>query len=212
MGTIKKGILGGFSGKVGSVVGGTWKGITYMRSLPSTVKNPRTEKQMSQRSKFALTVQFLKPIHPYLRVGFRGFAGGQTAFNAAMSYHLSNAISGEYPDYALDFAKALVSCGSLVTAENVEAALVDGRVTFSWNDNSGVGNTSPADRAMPLVYNCTRNEAIYNRAGDARAAGSTLLNLPAHWVGDEIHLYLGFVSDDGMNVANSVYLGKQMVA
>jgi hypothetical protein len=25
MGTIKKGILGGFSGKVGTVVGGSWK-------------------------------------------------------------------------------------------------------------------------------------------------------------------------------------------
>ncbi|MDD3723512.1 MAG: DUF6266 family protein, partial [Lutibacter sp.] len=52
MGTIKKGILGGFSGKVGSVVGSTWNGISYMRSLPASVKNPRTEKQMSQRSKF----------------------------------------------------------------------------------------------------------------------------------------------------------------
>jgi len=34
MGTIKKGILGGFSGKVGTVIGGVWKGIEYMRSIP----------------------------------------------------------------------------------------------------------------------------------------------------------------------------------
>ena len=33
MGTIKQGILGGFSGKVGSVIGGIWKGISYMRGL-----------------------------------------------------------------------------------------------------------------------------------------------------------------------------------
>ena len=32
MGRIEKGILGGFSGTVGTVVGGTWKGIAYMRS------------------------------------------------------------------------------------------------------------------------------------------------------------------------------------
>ena len=31
MGTIKQGILGGFSGKVGTVVGSSWKGISYMR-------------------------------------------------------------------------------------------------------------------------------------------------------------------------------------
>jgi len=32
MGKIEKGILGGFSGKVGTVVGGNWRGIDYMRS------------------------------------------------------------------------------------------------------------------------------------------------------------------------------------
>lgn len=37
MGTIKQGILGGFSGKVGNVVGASWKGIDYIRSLPSSV-------------------------------------------------------------------------------------------------------------------------------------------------------------------------------
>ena len=46
MGIIKKGILGGFSGKVGNVVGASWKGIDYIRSLPSTVRNPRTPRQV----------------------------------------------------------------------------------------------------------------------------------------------------------------------
>jgi hypothetical protein len=50
MGTIKKGVLGGFSGKVGSVVGASWKGIDYIRSLPASVKNPRTEGQVDRKS------------------------------------------------------------------------------------------------------------------------------------------------------------------
>ncbi len=33
MGTFSKGIPGGFSGKVGNIVGGNWKGIDYMRSM-----------------------------------------------------------------------------------------------------------------------------------------------------------------------------------
>lgn len=32
---INTGILGGFSGAVGPVVGGSWKGINYMKTLPS---------------------------------------------------------------------------------------------------------------------------------------------------------------------------------
>jgi hypothetical protein len=62
MGTIKKGILGGFSGKVGTVVGASWKGIAYMRSLPQKVKNPRTTGQRSQRSKFSLALKLLQPL------------------------------------------------------------------------------------------------------------------------------------------------------
>ena len=54
MGTIKQGILGGFSGKVGTVVGSSWKGISYMRGQAQSVKNPRTAKQMAQRDKFSL--------------------------------------------------------------------------------------------------------------------------------------------------------------
>ena len=54
MGKIDLGILGSFSGKVGNVVGGKWKGISYMRAKATSVSNPRTDGQMSQRSKFAL--------------------------------------------------------------------------------------------------------------------------------------------------------------
>lgn len=62
MGTIKKGILGSFSGKVGNVVGASWRNIAYMRSLPSSMRNPRTEKQVTQRNRFSLIGKFLKCI------------------------------------------------------------------------------------------------------------------------------------------------------
>ncbi|MDD2265168.1 MAG: DUF6266 family protein, partial [Bacteroidales bacterium] len=47
MGTIKQGILGGFSGKVGNIVGASWRGIDYIRSMPASVRNPRTVAQVS---------------------------------------------------------------------------------------------------------------------------------------------------------------------
>ena len=45
MGKINQGILGGFSGKVGTAVGSTWKSINYMRALAISVHNPNTVKQ-----------------------------------------------------------------------------------------------------------------------------------------------------------------------
>ena len=61
MGTIKQGILGGFSGKVGTVIGSSWKGISYMKGRAQSTKNPKTAAQNMQRTYFkqlaALTAQ-----------------------------------------------------------------------------------------------------------------------------------------------------------
>jgi hypothetical protein len=209
MGTIKQGILGGFSGKVGTVVGGSWKGISYMRSLAQNVKNPRTDAQMTQRSKFALTLAFLKPITNYVRVGFKPYATKQTAFNAAMSYIVANAISGEYPNHTLDFAKVLVSRGSLFPVENASAEADAGKITISWTDNSGISDALPTDVAMPLVFNPLKVEAVFSTSAAARADGMAEINLPADWAGDNVEVYLGFVSADGKAIANSIYLGEK---
>ena len=52
MAIIKKGILGGFSNKVGNVVGSTWKGINTMRSLPAQYNDANSESQQANRSTF----------------------------------------------------------------------------------------------------------------------------------------------------------------
>ncbi len=52
MGKIKQGILGGFKGKVGTVIGASWNGIAYMKGLPQSQKDPKTAAQMRQRTFF----------------------------------------------------------------------------------------------------------------------------------------------------------------
>jgi hypothetical protein len=37
-------------------------------------------------------------------------------------------------------------------------------------------------------------------------------NLPADWVGESVEAYIGFISEDGREVANSVYLGSIAIA
>jgi hypothetical protein len=212
MGTIKKGILGGFSGKVGTVVGASWKGISYMRSLPQKVKNPRTEEQMSQRTKFALALGILKPMTGFLRTGWKLYAHKQTPMNAAMSYTLANAISGAYPDYEIDASKVLVSRGSLASAANASAVAAGGSIEFSWDDNSGVGSAKQTDKALIAIVNSAKGEAVTDTAGAERTAGTQTVALPADWAGDEVQVYLGFISEDNKEVANSVYLGAVEVA
>jgi hypothetical protein len=58
MGKIKQGILGGFLGKVGGVVGGNFKGIATMRAMPLSVANPRTAAQVGNRTRFSYVTAF----------------------------------------------------------------------------------------------------------------------------------------------------------
>ena len=141
MGKISQGILGGVSGKVGNVVGGSWKGIDYLRILPVSVANPRTPAQKDQRSKFLTVINFLEPIKDFIRVGFKNYAVKMTQFNSALSYNVKNAIAGTYPDYTIDYSNALVSRGGLAPAMDGSVnSTVAGIVTYEWNDNSGNGN------------------------------------------------------------------------
>ena len=161
MGKISQGILGGFSGKVGNVIGGNWKGIDYMRVKPASVANPQTAGQVDQRTKFSTVLGFLQPLRGFLKVGFRNYAVKMTEFNSAMSYNVQNAIIGDYPDFIIDFEAALISRGGLTAALNPTAGSdLAGSVQFNWVDNSVDGNARPTDRAMVLVYNPTRNEAV----------------------------------------------------
>ena len=208
MGRIKRGILGGFHGTVGTVVGASWKGIDYMRSKAESIKNPRTRGQVTQRNRFATTLFFLQPISSYIRIGFRPYAVKQTGFNAAMAYNIKNAITGEYPNFELDYSKALVSRGTLTPADGVDASVTNGGVTFHWYDNSGKGNALQTDIAMPLLFNKSKQEAVFNTAGNRRFEEETTLTVPADWTGSKVEAFLGFISADGKSVATSIYLGE----
>ena len=58
MGRISKGILGGFAGTVGTVIGGKWRGIEYMRSRPTGGRSNPSTLQLAQRIRFALGIGF----------------------------------------------------------------------------------------------------------------------------------------------------------
>jgi hypothetical protein len=151
----------------------------------------------NQRSKFALALNYLNPL---------------TFILAAMSYTLANAISGDYPDYELSFGSVLISRGSLTPATNGAATIVGGSVRVAWNDNSGVGTAKATDKALIAVINADKGEAVTVSAGESRSVAFQNVSVPADWVGEDIQVYLGFISEDSKEVANSVYLGTLTVA
>ena len=113
MGTIKQGILGGFNGKVGTVIGSSWKGITYMRGQSQHVKNPRTAGQIYSRTAFKAVSAALSPIASTLRLTFAKSAGKMSGYNKAVSVNLKEAIVNQDGKPVVDYSKLILSHGIL---------------------------------------------------------------------------------------------------
>lgn len=206
MGKMIQGLLGGFSGKVGPVVGCRWKNIYYIRSRAARVSNPNTELQQCQRGKFRTAVNFLKTILPFIQVGFRNYEQGKSAYNAAISYLMHHAFAGNGQEAVLDFEKVRVSQGSLTPAAGASVGRMGGNMLVSWSNNTAEGDAAADDVAMLLVYNRTRGEAIWQLSAGSRSDGRCGLHLPLGWESDELAVYLSFRSADGQRISNSVCL------
>ncbi|GAP68844.1 hypothetical protein BA6E_105118 [Bacteroidales bacterium 6E] len=212
MGKIYKGILGGFSGKVGTVVGFIRNGVAYMRSIAAAVAQPNTLPQLEQRAKFGLAISFIRPLTEFLKIGFRNYTGKMSAVNYAMSQTLKNGIRGTYPDFSIDYANVLVSKGTLAGVLNpIAVSLVAGEVSISWDDNSDEVNAQPTDSTLILAINPTTHEAVFTNGESTRVEGTQTLAVPTSFSGETLECYMAFADADG-KVATSKYVGPVVIA
>jgi len=212
MGTIQKGILGGFSGTVGTVIGGNWKGIDYMRSLSNRKSYTPTQAQLEQQLKFGLIMRFSQVFSGLLQQSFRNYATKMTGINAAFSYNLRNAVTGTFPAFSIDYPKALVSRGDLPAGINPTAAAVaGGKIQFSWTDDSGASKAQPTDLSILAVYCEDLSQCLYTMNGTERGTGAATFEA-GHFAGKQVQTWLGFVSADGSLISNSNFTGALTVS
>ena len=70
-----------------------------------------------------------------MKVGYKFYTARMSAFNAAQSYVLKNAITGTAPNFTVDYALALVSRGKLEGVLTGDASEAGGSVTATWSDS-----------------------------------------------------------------------------
>ncbi|MCQ2315516.1 MAG: DUF6266 family protein [Bacteroidales bacterium] len=202
MGTIKKGILGGFSGKVGTVVGASWKGIAYMRGQAQSIKNPRTRDQVAQREKLKFTVAFLKRFATFIALGT--WSGKGSNMNAAVACNLKNAVGFSDGAVVIDFSKLTLSRGRLAKAMAASCLDDGGDKTIRWECAGG----GSYDLAVGVAVNTTTNETYIQKSGDdIRDNAEMILNLPDSWGAAPVACYILFQSADLTSVSDSVYAG-----
>src|SRR5690554_6945979 len=215
MGKLNDGIFGGFSGRVGRVVGYNIGGEDMIRKLPR--KNPNrevTDKQREQREKFSLVMSYLLPIKEVVGAYFSRRIVAKSRFNLAVGYNLKNAVIQDEDNlFDLDFNKLLISKGDL---RGIQDGAVqpqpDQVLQMSWTDNSGQGSAAATDLIVAVVYAPEQDlYHMFNPAPTTRGEGSVALTLPAFFSGQEVHVWATMVSENKRVSANSSYLGQVTV-
>lgn len=207
MAEISKGILGGFSGKVGTVVGANWRGKNIIRSLPTKKKRTSSELQLMQRAKFKLVAQFMAPLNQLTSKYFGHYQGAKSRTNLAMSHHLLEAVEEQNGTFSIDYSKVVVSKGILPAVVIGSSVIENNELKLTWISNAGVGLAKPTDKLVAVVYSESNNmfyviEDMATRADEVLTAA-----IPADWTGTDNSVWICFVVEKGSDCSSSMYLG-----
>lgn len=208
MGTIKRGILGGFKNKVGSVIGSSWKGIDTMRSMPLSVANPNTAKQKTVRGNFKTLVTAASAVNSTLiRPYWSRFAKQMTGANAFVreNYDLFKNPAVLYSENAILSKGKLDNVTSIVVTDTVYPASLE----ISFDSTAGTyGDASDIVEAWGVLSNnASSNRTLEIKFMGAGTRGDGGLNATrTMWEEtDEFALYLTVRRADGTLVSNSLF-------
>lgn len=208
MAVLSQGILGPIRGRTGPVVSYIRFGQNITRSLSSTDKNKiETPARKIQRQRIKVSNKFTKA---FTGTGFfeRSFpAPGHTGsgYNRATSAIMNLAIVCN-PEPVIAWPKVLVSKGEIAPVDSAETIIDEGNIVFNWIDNASTGTAKGNDKAILVAFFPESNEVVYRFTEVTRSEGYAILEMNSKKGIAET--WLGFLSADEKNAANSVYTGR----
>lgn len=208
MAKLPDGILGGFKGRIGNIIGAVRNGTQYIRSAPNQIKDPKTPKQQANRKKFALANKLAYRLGPFIEKGFAA-AEQKTPRGACISANMKSGIFEE-GDSGIRYANIMVSAGALRQVESPVAERTEtGNIRVTWKDNSRSGNALGDDRIMILAMAEEKQfHACYILEGAERSSEEDVLELDSVLKNETaVHVYLSVISESRNLTANSEYLG-----
>ncbi|MCZ4224343.1 DUF6266 family protein [Pedobacter rhodius] len=207
MAILNEGINGGFTGKVGSVIGYRLNGKWVVRGLPKVSKKNKigSAEQKRSRAKFTIMQQFLSVMLPYIRIGFNLEAKLRniSAHNAAKSYNLIHAFTDKDE---LDYTKIVLTKGNLPGAESPLVKTVENGLLFNWVFSKPANSIMADDQVMLMAYQAESNQTVCMYSGARRKSGAEILEI-GQPTGLAYHAWISFVSDNRTAISTSQYLG-----
>ena len=210
MGIIWQGILGGVSGRVGNVIGSSWKGIPVLKSRPLSVANPRTTQQVHFRDRLKKLVAIASPINSSIIIPlWNRFASRMSGYNAFIQAN-SDAFNSSlaFVPASFSISRGRMASTAIINAD-IQAVNTQCLVTFS----ASIADSFQTDDDHPFVVITSSSGVLkaFEASSLSRAEGVITVNaMPgsSFAVGDLC--FLAFRRPDGSVVSNTSF--KALVA
>ena len=202
MGKIKQGILGGFKGKVGTVIGASWNGIAYMRGLPQSIKNPKTAAQQAQRAFFREVQDLVGQLsYEQLVFLFPESVQGMSRRNLLVKQLSTDPLVAEGSKHA-DLAD-ITSLGNAPTADLPDVSIVASRsaVTISWDADTAWRSQHADEYPTICVFNVTQKKIfLVHSTVTVGASGSQSFSVESDAFGIGSSEFNGFMLSTGSKI------------
>jgi hypothetical protein len=203
MATFNSTTFGAISGRHGSAVAATTKDGRSILKVFRAPGNPNTDKQQAQRTKFGFANSELSCMRNLFKITFMSANGMQQGVSLAMK----NAVSGEAPDFVIDFSLLTLSVGSVDSAGLVSAVKTVGtKVKIDWDTTIGTNSTAK-DGINIVFFNPSDRISVLKQNHAFRSAGTAEVELPEIWAGSEIHCWIYFSTPTDSLNSVSKYVG-----
>ncbi len=199
MGKFYNGVLGTMTGKVGGVVGRTWKGINTVAAYQPNVSNPRTNLQVAQRAKMAAITLFASQINTsIIKPLWDRFAKGMSGYNA----FIQNNIPFVSDLGVIDLSKLEISKGKMVAPVIGNTVFEGDSWRIIWNTAIADSYSMSTDKAYILITSGDAKKVTISAGIVQRSVGQILI--PSDITpDDEGYIYLAFKRADGTIVSNT---------
>ena len=202
MGKIKQGILGGFKGKVGTVIGSSWNGIAYMRGLPQSTKDRKSAAQLAQRDFFREVQDLVGQLsYEQLVFLFPNSATGMSRRNLLVKQLSADPLVAEGSKHA-DLAD-ITSLGNAPTADLPDVSIVASRsaVTISWDADNDWRSQHADEYPTICVFNVTQKKIfLVHSTVTVGASGSQSFSLESDAFGIGSSEFNGFMLSTGSKI------------
>ena len=219
MGKVQQGILDGFVGKVGTVVGFFWKGKAVMRGYKKLVRDRNTNDQQIIRIRFAAIGRLAGAFVTAIREGFAATARAHQVTEGDIFVqenwgHVHGDISGSA---TVDYEDFVIAKGNLPEIQYGNATFENPlQVDVPINDSASVIGSHRDDTAFVFVYSPEAGAGILSDTG-VRVDEDVSIHVPAYWNGHRVHVF-GFAKGAAANTqfagvtSNSRYLGSGTIS